>query len=100
MTAAMTTRVHILVFDQVEVLDFADPYEVFITASRVHPRSHAGDPPLFAAACVSRDGLVTSAGISSGLDMSLHLLARMGSQAVAERTARQRDYRWQADAQL
>ena len=34
-------HVAILVFDDVEVLDFAGPYEVFTTASRVYGRSHA-----------------------------------------------------------
>lgn len=109
----MSTRVHILMFDQVEVLDFAGPYEVFTTASRVHARSHADMPALFTVACVSRDGqrvqaraglrgwvdngrLITSAGISAGIDMSLHLVARLGGQQLAERTARQMDYPWQA----
>ncbi len=40
--------------------------------------------------------LVTSAGISAGIDMSLHLVARLGGPALAERTARQMDYAWQA----
>jgi transcriptional regulator GlxA family with amidase domain len=201
----MSTRVHILMFDQVEVLDFAGPYEVFTTASRVHARSHADMPALFTVACVSRDGqrvqaraglrvlpelgfdnapacdlllvpggvvggalacattrswiaqqaasahtvasvctgvfllaasgvvhtdtvtthwedvadlrqqfpaltvlegprwvdngrLITSAGISAGIDMSLHLVGRLGGQQLAERTARQMDYPWQAHA--
>ena len=37
---------------------------------------------------------VTSAGISAGLDMSLHLVARLAGQDLAEQTARQMDYRW------
>jgi transcriptional regulator GlxA family with amidase domain len=201
----MAHRISILVFDQVEVLDFAGPYEVFTTASRVHGRIHSGVQPdvapLFDVACVSRDGqpvqaraglrvlpeygfasappcdllvvpggvvdavmqcpatlawiartaatahitasvctgafllaasgvlrtgevtthwedveelrkqfpaltvvdgprwidhgnLVTSAGISAGMDMSLHLVARLAGQGLAERTARQMDYRW------
>ena len=32
----MTKTVGIFIFDQVEVLDFAGPYEVFTCASRVH----------------------------------------------------------------
>ncbi|MRX11513.1 DJ-1/PfpI family protein [Pseudoduganella sp. FT25W] len=39
--------------------------------------------------------IVTSAGISAGIDMSLHLVARLAGQALAERTARQMDYDWQ-----
>lgn len=194
----------ILVFDGVEALDFAGPYEVFTTASRVHGRIHPDADALFEVACVSRDGqaiqaraglrvlpehsfsdnppcdllvvpggvvdaamacpqtldwiartaaraqitasvctgafllaasgvvrtesvtthwedivdlrarfsaltvhegprwidndhVVTSAGISAGLDMSLHLVARLAGPILAERTARQMDYWWRAD---
>jgi transcriptional regulator GlxA family with amidase domain len=37
---------------------------------------------------------VTSAGISAGLDMSLHLVARLAGEDLARRTARQMDYAW------
>lgn len=207
---AETVRVQILVFDAVEALDFAGPYEVFTTASRVHGRAQAASAPsspvapLFDVACVSRNGqpvkaraglrvlpehsfasspacellvvpggvvdgalvcpftlewiarqsararitasvctgafllaasgvvregevtthwedvadlrqqypaltvreavrwvdrgaVVTSAGISAGMDMSLHLVARLAGRTLAERTARQMDYRWNAD---
>lgn len=199
-------NVGILVFDEVEALDFAGPYEVFTTAVRMHARLHPGQPAPFAVRCIARDlapvraraglrvlpdadfasapasdllvvpggvvdgalacpatvawiahtaasagtvasvctgafllaqaGLLdgagpvtthwedlddlrrafpalqvqggprwvahdpggrlwTSAGISAGLDLSLHLVARLASQALAERTARQLDYAWQ-----
>jgi transcriptional regulator GlxA family with amidase domain len=39
--------VGILVFDLIEVLDFAGPYEVFTTAARVHSRLHPDNPKLF-----------------------------------------------------
>ena len=39
--------------------------------------------------------IVTSAGISAGLDMSLHLVRRLESEELAIRTARQMDYDWQ-----
>lgn len=52
----MSTRVVILVFDDVEVLDFAGPYEVFTTASRVRGRSQPASPPLFEVVCVSQGG--------------------------------------------
>jgi transcriptional regulator GlxA family with amidase domain len=39
--------------------------------------------------------IVTSAGISAGLDMSLHLVARLENEELAVRTARQMDYDWQ-----
>ena len=57
----MTHQVTILVFDDVEALDFAGPYEVFTTASRVHGRSHPNDPPLFATQCVARHADLISA---------------------------------------
>jgi len=38
--------------------------------------------------------VVTSAGISAGMDMSLHLVSRLSGEALALRTARQMDYDW------
>ncbi len=204
-----TLKVAILVFDQVEVLDFAGPYEVFTTASRVHGRLQqdptAPNRDLFDVATVARTRhairaraglqvlpdadfntceqadvlivpggvvdaamqstetlawiarlsanaqmtasvctgsfllaasgvlttervtthwedlddlrqrfpllevceqvrwvdhgrLLTSAGISAGMDMSLHLVARLGGEDLAVRTARQMDYAWNRQA--
>ena len=197
-------NVGILVFDEVEALDFAGPYEVFTTANRMHGRLHPGQDAPFAVRCIARDaapvraraglrvlpdagfadapasdllivpgGVVdqamacpatldwiataartagtvaavctgafllaragvlgagpvtthwediddlrgafpaldvragprwvahdaagrvfTSAGISAGLDLSLHLVARLAGEALALRTARQLDYDW------
>lgn len=197
----MTHNVGIFVFDDVEVLDFAGPYEVFTTAARMHARTDATAPPLFnvftvgrtasplraraglsvfpdhdfahhppidlliipggvvtaelarpevsqwittasarskltASVCtgaflLAKAGLldgkkatthwediddfksmfpsvqvqtnvrwvdegetITSAGISAGIDMSLHLVERMALRALAARTARQLDFDW------
>jgi transcriptional regulator GlxA family with amidase domain len=205
MTPPLPIRVNILVFDGVEMLDFAGPYEVFTTAGWVHARLNPGSDPLFEVACVSRDGqaiaaraglqvlpghsfasqpgcdlllvpggvvdqalacpatlawiasvstqaqitasvctgafllaasgvlrqgrvtthwedvadlrqafptlevcegprwidngtLVTSAGISAGIDMCLHLVARLAGPELARLTARQMDYPWSDDA--
>lgn len=38
---------------------------------------------------------LTSAGISAGIDMSLHLVARLHGVELAQSTARQMDYAWQ-----
>jgi transcriptional regulator GlxA family with amidase domain len=38
--------------------------------------------------------IVSSAGISAGIDMSLYLVERLAGRALAERTARQMDYAW------
>jgi transcriptional regulator GlxA family with amidase domain len=194
-------RVSVLLFDQVEVLDFAGPCEVFTTASRMHQRLQPGAMPPFEVNSVSRNGqpvqaraglrvlpdddfasappcdvlivpggvvsaamaceetlawisqaarssqistsvcngvfllaasgvvqasqvtthwedaadlrkqfplltvteevrwvdngnVVTAAGISAGIDMCLHLVERLAGLPLAERTARQMDYRW------
>jgi transcriptional regulator GlxA family with amidase domain len=38
--------------------------------------------------------VVTSGGISAGIDMSLHLVARLAGRELAVRTARQMEYDW------
>jgi len=43
---------------------------------------------------VDQGAIVTSGGISAGIDMSLHLVARLGGMALAERTARQMEFTW------
>ena len=199
-------KLGILVFDDMELLDMAGPYEVFTTAARVHARRQAaGADPLFTVTTVARsrepvraraglqvtpdtafgehpafdctvvpggvvdgelerpealawiaaqrkstrvlasvctgalllaqagvlDGLaatthwedldalrslrpavrvqegvrwvdegavVTSAGISAGIDMCLHLVRRLHSQELARLTARQMDYDWKEQA--
>lgn len=46
------------------------------------------------------DGSVaTSAGISAGIDLCLHLVERLAGRELALRTARQMDYGWQDGAQ-
>lgn len=40
---------------------------------------------------------VTSGGISAGIDMSLYLVSQLASQELAERTARQMEYRWEGE---
>jgi transcriptional regulator GlxA family with amidase domain len=43
---------------------------------------------------VEEGSVLTSAGISAGLDMSLHIVARLAGHDLAVRTARQMDYEW------
>ena len=45
---------------------------------------------------VDQGAVVTSAGISAGIDMSLHLVERLFGQAAARKTARQMEYNWAA----
>ena len=51
-------RVLILAFDGVEALDFAGPFEVFTTASRMQARLHPDAPPLFEVKSVAADAPV------------------------------------------
>jgi transcriptional regulator GlxA family with amidase domain len=43
---------------------------------------------------VEDGAVITSAGISAGLDMSLHIVSRLAGNELAARTARQMDYGW------
>lgn len=43
---------------------------------------------------VDQGKLITSGGISAGIDMSLHLVSRLHSLELAERTARQMEFIW------
>lgn len=43
---------------------------------------------------VDQGAVVTSAGISAGIDMSLHLVERLAGRELALATARQMDYAW------
>ena len=43
---------------------------------------------------VDQGRIVTSAGISAGIDMSLYLVERLAGPGLAEATARQMDYTW------
>jgi transcriptional regulator GlxA family with amidase domain len=43
---------------------------------------------------IEHERVMTSAGISAGIDMALRIVARFAGQDVAERTARQMEYDW------
>jgi transcriptional regulator GlxA family with amidase domain len=47
---------------------------------------------------IDNGAVVTSAGISAGIDMSLHLVERMAGLELARRTARQMDYDWNRES--
>ena len=38
--------------------------------------------------------IVTSGGISAGIDMSLHMVSKLHSQALAQKTAVQMEFSW------
>jgi transcriptional regulator GlxA family with amidase domain len=43
---------------------------------------------------IDTGAVITSAGISAGMDMSLHLVSRLSGEPLALKTARQMDYDW------
>jgi transcriptional regulator GlxA family with amidase domain len=52
----MSARLLLLMFDEVELLDFAGPYEVFTTANRMAARRAPEAPPPFDLVTASPDG--------------------------------------------
>ena len=47
---------------------------------------------------VDEGQIVTAAGISAGIDMSLHLISRMINQNLAVLTAKQMEFDWTIDS--
>jgi transcriptional regulator GlxA family with amidase domain len=45
---------------------------------------------------VDEGSVITSAGISAGIDMSLHLVARFEGEELARKTARQMEFDWKS----
>ena len=70
----MPTTVTIYLFPDVEVLDFAGPYEVFTTASRVFKRQNPGsDEPFRVITAARTQNIVRArAGLNVMPDFSLH----------------------------
>lgn len=60
---------------------------------RRYPAVHVLEGPRW----VDLGSVVTSAGIAAGIDMSLHLVARLAGLDLAQATARQMDVPWQPD---
>lgn len=85
-------QVGIYIFDEVEVLDFAGPFEVFSTASRVHLRLHPESPPLFRVFTVgvsqapirSRGGLLVTPEFAYGEHPAIDVLLIPGGVVTAE----------------
>ncbi len=43
---------------------------------------------------VDESNIITSGGISAGIDMSLHLVSKLHSHSLAEKTAKQMEFLW------
>ncbi len=91
----MTIAVGIFLYDEVEVLDFAGPYEVFTTASRVFRRSDASSPIPFKVFTIGRNkpnvrtrpGLMVHADYTISNHPSIDLLLVPGGVVSAELAA-------------
>lgn len=71
-------------------LDVTTHHQVFDDIAKLEPSARLRRDVRF----VDSGRMVTSAGISAGIDASLHLVARLLGEAVAERTAQYMEYRW------
>ena len=88
----MTRLAAIFLFDGMEVLDFAGPFEVFTTASRLHLRDHPAEAPLFKVVTVghgarpvaARGGLTVVPGLATANDLPVDLLIIPGGIVDAE----------------
>jgi len=77
----MTKHVGIFIFDDVEILDFTGPFEVFSTASRIKARQTPGASKLFEVFTIAEtSGLVKARGglaISPAYDFTNHPLVNV-----------------------
>jgi transcriptional regulator GlxA family with amidase domain len=88
----MTISIAIFVFPDVEVLDFAGPYEVFTTASRVFKRKSTSEPDPFSVFTVAREigtirarpGLVVTSDYTFIDHLPIDLLIIPGGIVAAE----------------
>lgn len=76
----MTTRIGILVFDEVDLLDVGGPYEVFLTASRLAQRQGSAAPFEVLVVGVTGDPVVAYGGMRL---VPTHTLADVGAVDVA-----------------
>ena len=104
-SVGMTRNVGILIYDDVEVLDFAGPYEVFTTASRMAARVAPAEPAPFRVFTIAsravpvraRAGLALSPDHDFGHHPSIDVLVVPGG-VVTRELARPEVAAWIADA--
>lgn len=91
----MRRHVAILLFDEVEVLDFAGPFEVFAVTDELHHHTvfntfTIAEKPGTVRTVNGR--ILTAAGISAGIDCTLHVVGRLLDAASVEQTMRYMEY--------
>jgi transcriptional regulator GlxA family with amidase domain len=88
-------NVGILVFPNVEVLDFAGPYEVF-SRTRTQPgnesRRSEETAPFKVFTIAPTSGVVASAGVAAGIDMAFQVVEMLCGKAIADETAAYIEY--------
>jgi putative intracellular protease/amidase len=79
--------------DGVDATTWYGAIEALKTAA---PKTHVVDGRRF----VDNDAVITTAGVSAGIDGALHTVARLLGRAVADGNARYMDYRWTPEPYL
>ncbi len=72
-------KVGIFLFNEVEVLDFAGPFEAFSLT-------------MLPAQKEKQDAIITAGGVSAGINMSLHIIERLLGSEIALATAKRMEY--------
>ena len=87
-------RVVFALLDGSLVLDWAGPAEALRIANQFLRERFPALEVVDDVRWVDNGRVVSSAGISAGIDMSLHLVERLAGRELALRTARQMDFAW------
>jgi transcriptional regulator GlxA family with amidase domain len=77
-----------------DALDATTHYERFDLLRELAPTARVHEDRRF----LDNGKVLTSAGISAGIDVSLHLVARLHGAAAAAKTATYMEYHWRNDA--
>src|SRR5436853_37311 len=86
-SGASRWNVAVMVYDRMEILDFAGPRRDFPKIKVLEDRR-----------VVDNGKVLTAAGVSAGIDGSLYVVAKMCGMEAAKQTAHYMEYRWQPDA--
>ena len=91
----MYSKISILIFDGVEILDFHEReatthHSAFDELQALAPTARSCPSKRF----VDTGDIITAAGISAGIDAALDTVAKISSPQVAEKTAAEMEYDW------
>lgn len=97
-----TRNVGILLFDDVEVMDFCGPFEVFSVTNEMNPNNPFNvftvaekEGPVYARNNLSINPKYTIyKGISAGIDMSLYVIEKLLGKEAVLKTVDVMEYGW------